>query len=113
MQNNPLEQKLLNALGLCQKARKLIVGTPMICDALKQGKPIYAVITAADNSQNTQKRLSDRCAYYGVPLIVTEISGDRLSDAIGKCGRVSAAAVADENLAKPVMNAAAAIGDTL
>ena len=91
-------QKLLSALGLCRKAGKLICGTPLICEALgSPTKKPYAVIMASDNSENTQKKLRDKCTFYGVELIRVELEGDTLSDAIGKSGRISAVAVTDEN----------------
>ena len=31
------EKKLLGALGLCSRARKLIFGVPMICEAMRGG----------------------------------------------------------------------------
>lgn len=105
--NTPLnQQKLLHALGLCAKARKAILGTPMICDALRVGKPtVYLVVAASDNSENTAKRLSDRCAYYGISLAVLPINGDTLAHAMGKTSRVAAVAVTDENLYRLVTGA--------
>lgn len=98
-------EKTLRALGLCAKAGKLICGTPLICDALKSsGKKPFAVLCASDNSENTAKRLRDRCAYYGVPLTVLDFDGSTLSDAVGKSGRVAAVAVTDENLCRLVSN---------
>ena len=96
-------EKTLQALGLCAKARKLIIGTPMICEALKsKGKKPYLVLAAGDNGENTAKRLCDRCRYYGVPLVLLDADGDTLSAAIGKSGRVAAVAVTDENLCRLV-----------
>ena len=39
-------EKLLSTLGLCARARKLITGTPMVCEALRQGgkAPVLAVL---------------------------------------------------------------------
>ena len=102
-------EKLLQALGLCAKAGKLIVGVPLICEALKAGGGkrgrVCLVLAASDNSENTAKRLRDRCAYYGVPLEMPEVDGGRLSDALGKQSRVAAVAVTDENLCRLVTGA--------
>ena len=105
--NTPLnQQKLLNALGLCAKARKAILGTPMICDALRTGKPhIYLVVAASDNSENTAKRLSDRCTYYNTPLTLSQADGDTLAHAMGKASRVAAVAITDEHLYRLVEGA--------
>ena len=98
-------EKTLRALGLCAKARKLISGTPMICDALKNRKPtVFLVLSASDNSENTAKRLSDRCAYYNARLITLDCNGDTLAGALGKQSRVAAVAVTDENLCRLVEN---------
>ena len=96
-------QKTLNALGLCARARKLITGTPMVCDALKHRKPpVFLVLSAKDNAENTAKRLSDRCRFYEVPLVTPEIDGAALARAIGKSGHVAAVAITDEHLCRLV-----------
>lgn len=99
-------QKLLSALGLCRKAGRLICGTPLICEALRsEGKRPHTVIMASDNSENTQKKLRDKCSFYGVELITPALNGDQLSSAIGKSGRISAVAITDENLCRLIMSA--------
>ena len=95
---------LLFSLGLCSKAGKLIYGVPMVCEALKKQKTVVAVFSAADNSPNSQKRLSDRCAFYGVPLYTLDIDGDTLCGAVGKSGRLAALAVTDQNLCRLVLS---------
>ena len=97
-------REVLFALGLCAKAGKLIYGVPMVCEALKKQKTVMAVISAADNSPNSAKRLSDRCTYYGVPLYTLNIDGDTLSGAVGKSGRLAAVAVTDQNLWQLVLS---------
>ncbi len=92
------QQKTLHALGLCAKARKLISGTPMVCEALRGAKKPCLVLEAAGNSQATAKRIADKCAYYGVLHIRAEIDGETLASAIGKTGRVAVVAITDENL---------------
>ena len=97
-------KKTLQALGLCAKARQLVMGTPMICEALKGKKKPCLVLAASDNSENTDKRLSDRSAFYGVRMIRLESNGEALAAAVGKSGRVAAVAVCDENLCRLVEN---------
>lgn len=97
--------KTLSALGLCAKARKLIAGTPLICEALKNEKSRpYLILAASDNSENTAKRLRDRASFYGVRLILLDCDGNTLSHALGKSARVAAVAVTDENLCRLVEN---------
>lgn len=99
----PLERDAwLGALGICAKAGKLVCGTQMICEALKKKEKPVLVIAAGDNSENTAKRLRDRCAYYGVALSVVQTDGETLADAVGKGSRLSAVAVTDEQLGRLV-----------
>lgn len=104
MMKDDQNRALLFALGLCAKAGKLIYGVPMICEALKKQKSVIAVFSAADNASNSAKRLSDRCAFYGVSLHVLDIDGDTLSSAVGKSGRLAAMAVTDQNLCQLVLS---------
>ncbi len=97
------EARTLRALGLCAKARKLVFGTPMICEALQAKRRVQLVLTAGDNAPNTDKRLCDRCAYYKVPLLQLTCTGEALAAALGKEGRLAAVAVSDENMYRLVM----------
>ena len=105
MVNSDRMSDALRALGLCAKAGRLIYGTPLICEALKTKKQIFLVVETSDNSENTQKKLCDKCGFYGVELIRVELDGNSLSGAIGKSGRISAAAVTDENLCRMLRGA--------
>lgn len=94
--------RTLGALGLCAKARALVCGTPMVCEALAgRRKPLLAVL-AADNSAATDKRLEDKCRYYGVPTVRIAQDGEALARAVGKSGRLAAVAITDENLCRLV-----------
>ena len=94
------EDKLLSALGLCARARKLVTGTPMICDALRAGgkSPVLAVVEASDTSENTHGKLTAKCTYYRVPHYRIPVDTQRLAHAVGKTGAVAAVGVTDENL---------------
>ena len=95
------EEKLLSTLGLCARARKRVMGTPMVCEAVRDPKtPVVAVLEASDTSDNTHKRLSDKCAFYGVPLYRIAADTSRLGRAVGKTGAVAAVGITDENLYK-------------
>ena len=95
------EDKLLSTLGLCARARKLVMGTPMVCEAVRSKKPpVLAVLEASDTSANTHKRLADKCAYYGVPLYRLAADTGRLGRAVGKAFAVAAVGLTDANLYK-------------
>ena len=95
-------EKILRALGLCARARALVFGTPMVCEALRNAKKPYLVLEVSDNSENTSKRIADKCTFYGVELVRLPFDGDALAGAIGKHARVAAVAITDENLCKLV-----------
>ena len=94
------EEKLLSTLGLCARARKLVTGTPMICEALRKGgkAPVLAVVEAADTSANTHERLLSKCTYYRVPHYRITADTALLARAVGKTGAVAAVGVTDESL---------------
>lgn len=96
------EERLLSGLGLCVKAGRVIFGAPMICEALKKsgaGKPTL-VLEAADTSENTHKRITDKCTYYRVRHIRLGCGGEELSAALGKTSFLAAVAVTDEGMTR-------------
>ena len=97
--------RLLGSLGLCARARKLITGTPMVCEALKQKHTsVYLVLTASDNAENTAKRIADRCRFYNTRLVTLPLDGAALAHAVGKSGHVAAVAITDEQLCRLVQS---------
>lgn len=94
------EEKLLSTIGLCARARKLVMGTPMVTEALREGgkSPVLVVLEAADTSANTHARLLSKCTYYRTPLYRLPVSTERLGHAIGKSGLVAAVGVTDAGL---------------
>ena len=102
--NNGNIDKLLVSLGLCVRAGKVIFGVPQICDALRKGgrgAPIL-VLEAADTSDNTHKRLCDKCKYYKVRHIRLECTSGRLAEAVGKSAQLGAVAITDEGISRLV-----------
>ena len=95
------EGKLLSTVGLCARARKLITGTPMVCDALRTGK-VLTVLMASDVSANTGDRLTSKCAYYGVPLYRITADTERLARAVGKTGSLAAVGLTDEQFVRAI-----------
>ena len=68
------EKNILGIIGLCRGAGRAIIGVPMICEALakKAGKEKTSdeikmiVVEASDTSDNTHKRITDKCAFYNI-----------------------------------------------
>ena len=96
------EKALLLGLGLCARARKLIFGVPMICDAMRRGGAgaPNIVLEASDTSENTHKKISDKCKFYQVKQIRLSCDGATLAAALGKTASLAAVAVSDRELCK-------------
>lgn len=96
--------KLLSSLGLCARAGALIFGTPMVCEALRSGgkkKPLL-VLEAADTSDGTHKRLTDKCASYQTRHVRLSFDGATLARALGKSATLAAVAICDEQLCRMI-----------
>lgn len=88
--------RFLSMLGLCRKAGKLVIGVPMVAKEISEGK-IKVVFVAGDASQNAVKKINDKCTFYNVEYIKTDICADTLSHAVGKSGPVCALGITDGN----------------
>ena len=91
--------RVLNMLGLCARAGKLITGEKACVQAIRSGSAFAAVLDGAA-SDNAVKALSQACESHGVPLLRT---GEfALGEAIGKPSRM-AAAVTDARMAARII----------
>ena len=98
------ERHILSRLGLCVRAGKVIFGVPQICEAMRSGKNApCAVFEAADTSDNTHKKISDKCHYYNVTQIRLSCDGATLAAALGKSGALGAVAVTDPRMCDMVL----------
>ena len=104
---NDIEKKAWGFLGFAVRARAAAIGVPLVCEAMKKAadgaknKP-FIVLEAADTSANTHKRLTDKAAYYRVPLQQLSLDAASLGAAVGKSAAVGAVAVLDVQLAKAI-----------
>ena len=102
------EIRALSYLGLAVRAGRAIIGVPLTCQALKKAqnggeKQPLIVIEAANTSENTHKRIADRTAYYGVPVVRLSLDSEALATAVGKRGgAVGDVCVTDQNLAAAI-----------
>lgn len=91
--------RVLNMLGLCARAGKLITGEKACVQAIRTGGAFAAVLDGAA-AQNAVKAVTQACESHGVPLLRT---GEfELGDAIGKPSRM-AAAVTDARMAARII----------
>lgn len=81
-----VREKWLSLIGLANRAGKIVTGEEPVIREI-QKKRAKLVLLAGDASDNTAKRLRDKCAYYEIPL---KQIGDRymLGQSIGKQARV-------------------------
>ena len=93
-----MNNKFLFMLGLCRKAGKMIIGTDLVTKSLPS-KKAYLVIYTSDASKNTEKKVTDKCSYYGVECVKANFSSSEISDAIGKSGAICALGITDLNFA--------------
>lgn len=101
--NEAEKRSLLSMIGICKKAGAAVSGTDMICEALRRGAEAPAVvIISEDASKNTEKRLTDKCKFYGTEAIKVPVSSSELGDALGKSGTVAAVGITDAGLAEAV-----------
>lgn len=93
------KQKILQLLGLATRARMMISGEELVVNDVRKGKA-KLVIIAEDASENTNKKLHDKCKSFNVDILVLG-SRYELGHAIGKEERV-VIAITDRGFAKKI-----------
>lgn len=109
------EKGLLQMVGLCRRAGKTVIGTDMVCEHLRSqskkrgdrnnknaGEPEILVLEGADTSENTHKKISDKCVYYNVKHIRLDSSCEALGKAVGKRS-AAAVAIADASFCRAIL----------
>jgi|HigsolmetaAR203D_1030402.scaffolds.fasta_scaffold00030_21 ribosomal protein L7Ae-like RNA K-turn-binding protein len=85
--------RVLQLLGLAQRAGKLVSGDEGVLAAVRGGKA-RLVIIARDASPGAVKKYSDKCRHYGVTM-VQAADRQQLGRSIGKPERVAIALLDD------------------
>ncbi|MDR1781666.1 MAG: ribosomal L7Ae/L30e/S12e/Gadd45 family protein [Bacilli bacterium] len=91
---------LLSVIGLAMKANKLVFGEKVILSIQK--KQAQLVIISIDASDNTKKRLIDKCNYYGIDYLEM-LSMEDIFKATGKVNRLYFSII-DSNFKKLIIN---------
>ena len=91
--------RMLNMLGLCMRAGKIISGEKACVQAVRAGGACVVVLDKAA-AKNATKAVTDACTYHEVPLIFAP-EGE-LGFAIGKPGRM-VAAITDPSMAERII----------
>ena len=95
--------KFLSMLGLAKRAGAVMTGTDLVTKALPSGK-IRLVIYAENSSPNTEKKITDKCKFYGVQCIKCPYDAGTLSHSVGKESDVCAFGISDENFSKELIS---------
>lgn len=77
-----MTQQGLNLLGLALKAGQLVTGEELVLQSIRK-KQAKLVIVATDASDNTKKKLQDKCHYYEIPY-QEAYSQAEITHALGK-----------------------------
>ena len=91
--------RMLNMLGLCMRAGKIISGEKACVQAVRAGNACAVVLDRAA-AKNTTKSVTDACSFYEVPLVLA--AENELGFAIGKPGRM-VAAITDPSMADRIL----------
>ncbi|PLR69787.1 MULTISPECIES: YlxQ family RNA-binding protein [Bacillaceae] len=86
-----IKHQWMSLLGLANRARKIVSGEELVIKEVRQSRA-KLVLLSSDASDNTAKKVTDKCSYYRIPLVSVP---DRymLGQAIGKDARVVVAIV--------------------
>lgn len=95
------ESRIINAFGLALKAGKCAVGGEKCVEEIR-AENAKLVIVPCDNSDNTEKRITDAVTFHNVPLIKLSATKKELAVKFGKKSEVSCAALIDAGFVKIV-----------
>ena len=91
--------RMLNMLGLCMRAGKLLSGEKACVQAIRAGSACAVVLDRAA-AKNATKAVTDACDWHEVPLVFAP--ENELGYAIGKPGRM-VAAITDPSFADRIL----------
>ena len=95
------KQNILQNLGLCKRANKIVSGEAQVIDKIRKNK-VYIVFLASDSAKNTTKRITDKTKYYNIRLI-NNFNTEELNKAIGSNNR-KVIAINDINFSRMIIN---------
>ena len=96
---NMVNNKLLGLLGMAAKAGKLTYGGNLVRTKIQSLKKPNLVLLSSDSSQNTKKRITNCCTYYGCCINVVDLSSEEIGHITGRAGSISCVAINDEGFA--------------
>lgn len=95
---------ILNTLGLCRRANKLVFGFDPVCDEIKKLKSqVAGVIVASDVSEKTKKEVDFICGKYKLTVVSIGATMDEIKAVLGK--RTGIIAILDKGLFESISKA--------
>lgn len=94
---------ILKSIGLAARARKIIFGSDMTCEAVASGK-VELVILCESAAANTTKRIKRYCDEYSVSCVILPIPPGELAHAVGKAKPIMSVGITDRNMSVLVSN---------
>lgn len=96
-------EKFLSMLGLSRRAGKVIIGTPLVTATLPSGK-VKVTFYTTDASDNTKKRITDKCKFYNTECIMVDIPSEKIGKMVGMNTSVCVVGVTDDNFSKQLID---------
>ncbi len=90
-----MEKNTLGVIGLAARARGIVIGSNQVLEAIRN-KKAKLVLIASDVSDNTNKMLCDKSAFYSVTAERIDITTAELGRAVGH-SQTAAIAFTDSN----------------
>lgn len=97
--------KIKRYLSLAAASRSVTTGFDLVLGEVRRSKDVL-VLLSSDASDRTKKQITDKCVFYGVKLIPTDINSDELGACVGKKSPAAAVAVKNKGLATEIEKAA-------
>lgn len=89
--------KVLNTLGICACSRKISYGETLLKDI--KNRKVYFVVVASDASDNSKKKIIDKCNYYNCEYGIL-LDKNSITKSIGRVDLICAVGIKDYNLVK-------------
>ena len=78
-----MNDRVLSFLGLCRRAKKLVIGAEVCEQSIREGKSLL-ILHASDASQNSLKRVKRAAGEKNISVLDSGRSKDELSAALGR-----------------------------
>lgn len=89
-------------LGLANRARKITLGTENTINSIRANK-VKLVLLANDASDNTKKKVNDKCNYYKVK-VVELFNSKEMSSSLGKRSNIMVVGITDQGFSNLLLN---------